>query len=190
MKDTIIKYTMITSAMIFLLCTAVTVGAEQKIGFVRTGYIMGKHEPYKAAMKKFEEIERDENDKFRKMTADFQQKVDAAQKQAAFMSQDTIAEKSKELERENALLEEYSAKLFDRENGILANKYKELLHPVFDHVNKMIHKVRVDEGYAFVFEAEAETLIDADEQFDLSDKVLAALEKEPYKEPSKEPDKE
>jgi len=186
MKDTVIKYTMTASAMIFLLCAAVTVGAEQKIGFVRTGYIMSKHEPYKAAMKKFEELEREENNKFKNMTDEFQKKVDAAQKQAAFMSQDTIVEKSKELERENALLEEYSAKLFDRENGILANKYKELLHPIFDHVNKMISKVRVDEGYAFIFEAESETLIDADEQFDLSDKVLAVLEKEPYKEPNKE----
>ena len=182
MKDTVIKYTMTAAAMIFLLCTAVTVSAEQMIGFVRTGYIMSKHEPYKAAMKKFEELERDENDKFKNMTDEFQKKVDAAQKQAAFMSQEKIAEVSKELERENGLLEEYSTKLFDRDNGILANKYKEMLHPVFDHVNKMISKVRVDEGYAFVFEAESETLIDADVQFDLSDKVLAALEKEPFKE--------
>ena len=174
--------TAIILVMIVGLCVADHAEAELKIGFVRTGYIMSKHEPYKQAIKEFEELERTENENFKKMTDEFEKKVAAAQKQAAFMSQEKIAEKSKELERENALLEEYSAKLFDRENGILAKKYRELLHPIFNHVNKIIKEVRIEEGYAFVFEAESDTLIDADEQYDLSDIVLATLAKKPQKE--------
>ncbi|MBN1291197.1 MAG: OmpH family outer membrane protein [Candidatus Latescibacteria bacterium] len=156
-----------------------TAHSETKIGYVRSGYILRNYEPYKQAMKEFQALEDSENEKFKKMTDDFQEKVAAAQKQAAFMSQEKIAEKSQELERENALLEQYSAKVFDRDSGILSKKYNDLIKPVFDHVNSIIKKTRIEEGYDFIFESESDSLIDADEKYDLSDKVLAMLEKEP-----------
>ena len=154
-------------------------GAQEqlKIAFVRTGYIMSNYEPYRQAMKTFREFEKTENDKFKKMNDDFQQKVADSQKQAAFMTEDKIAQRRTELERENANLQNYYDKLNNRDDGILVTRYNELMKPVFDIINGVIKKIRTDEGYAFVFEGESELLVDADPKYDLSDKVIDVLVK-------------
>ena len=84
-------------------------------------------------------------------------------------------EKSRELERENAALEEYSRELYDTDKGKLSRKYAELLEPIMKQVQSVIKVVRIKEDYTFVFEGESEQLIDADEQFDLSEKVITVL---------------
>ena len=152
-----------------------TAGAEQKIGYIRSSYILSRYEPYREAIKIFQAFEAAENDSLRKKSEAFQLKVETAQKQAALMTEEQRLEKSRELERENAALEEYSRELYDTDKGKLSRKYAELLEPIMKHVQSVIKVVRVKEGYTFVFEGESEQLIDADEQFDLSEKVITVL---------------
>jgi len=121
-----------------------------------------------------------------KRAAVFQQKVADSQKQAAFMDEEKIKERSAELERENAEIEQQYTKLHDRQEGVLAMKYSDLLKPVFDQVNNVIFKVRKDEGYDFIFEAESDALLDADDKYDVSDKIVQLLKQMPAPTTAKE----
>ena len=172
--------------ILLLLACAPSAEAQLKLAFVRSGYILRNFTPYQEAMKKYQEFEKTEVDKLQKRASDFQQKVADSQKQAAFMTEDKIKERSMELEKENAEIEQQYAKLHDRQEGILANKYSELLKPIFDQVNNVIFKVRKDEGYDFIFEAESDALIDADDKYDISDKIIQQLKQLPPQTPVKE----
>lgn len=173
-------------ASLVLLAAAASAGAELKLAFVRSGYILKNYEPYQDALKKYQEFEKTEIEKLQKRASDFQQKVADSQKQAAFMTEDKIKERSSELERENAELEQQYNQLHDRQEGVLATKYAEFLKPVFDQVNKVIFQVRKDEGYDFIFEAESNALLDADDKYDISDKIVQQLKQLPPPTPAKE----
>ncbi len=173
-------------ASVVLLAVAASAGAELKLAFVRSGYILANYAPYQVALKKFQELEKTETEKLQKRASDFQQKVADSQKQAAFMTEDKIKERSSELERENAELEQQYNQLHDRQEGVLATKYAEFLKPVFDQVNMVISQVRKDEGYDFIFEAESNALIDADDKYDISDKIVQQLKQLPPLTPAKE----
>ncbi|MFC1606616.1 OmpH family outer membrane protein [Candidatus Latescibacterota bacterium] len=166
---------MVIIAISAMIIAPVDVSAELKLAFVRTSYVLSKHQPYLDAVKEYEGFEKSEVEKLQKMGAAFQQKVADSQKQAAFMTEDKIRELSMQLEQENRQLEQQSEQLYNRDGGVLAKKYGELLKPVFDKVNSVIFQFRKDEGYAFIFEAESEALLDADEQYDISDKVIEKL---------------
>ena len=172
-------------SMLFLI-VAVSADAELKLAFVRSGYILKNYPPYQEAINKYQEFEKTEIDRLQKRAADFQQKVADSQKQAAFMDEEKIKARSAELERENAELERQYTKLHDRQEGILAMKYSELLKPIFDQVNNVIFKVRKDEGYDFIFEAESDAILDADDKYDISDNIIQLLKQAPAPTPVKE----
>ena len=86
--------------ILLLLACAPSAEAQLKLAFVRSGYILRNFTPYQEAMKKYQEFEKTEVDKLQKRASDFQQKVADSQKQAAFMTEDKIKERSMELEKE------------------------------------------------------------------------------------------
>jgi len=171
---------------VLFLTIAAAADAQLKLAFVRSGYILKNFTPYQEAISKYQEFEKTEIDRLQKRAADFQQRVADSQKQAAFMDEAKIKERSAELERENAELERQYQKLHDRQEGILATKYNDLLKPVFDQVNSVIFKVRKDEGYDFIFEAESDAVIDADDKHDISDKIIQMLKQMPAPAPAAE----
>jgi len=191
-KEIILMNRRIVTLMVFCMALsffenpAVTAQNQLKMAYVRSGYILSNFEPYRKAVKAYEEFERVEVEKLQKRAADFQKKVADSQKQAAFMTEEKVRDLSRQLEQENAELEKYSEQLYNRENGILAKKYQELIKPIFDRVNKTIFQIRTEGGYAFIFEAESDALIDADEKYDISDKVIEQLNKSISEKPKQE----
>lgn len=173
---------LLVSLLLFMVSASAY--AELKLAFVRSGYILSNYPPYQDAINKYKEFEKAEIDKLQKKAAVFQQKVADSQKQAAFMNEEKIKERSAELERENAEIEQQYTKLHDRQEGVLAIKYSDLLKPVFDQVNNVIFKVRKDEGYDFIFEAESDALLDADDKYDISDKIVQLLKQAPAPAPT------
>ena len=167
----------IVTALILTACilSSIPVLAEVKLAYVRSSHILRNYAPYSEALKKYNEFEQGEIEKFQKKTATFQQKVTDSQKQAAFMTEVKINERRVELEQENAALEQEYEGLHNRQDGALAKKYAEFLKPIFDNVNKVIFEIRKEEGYSFIFEAESEAILDADTELDISEKVVERL---------------
>ena len=176
----------IVTALIFTVCflSSIPVLAEVKLAYVRSSHILRNYAPYSEALKKYNEFEKGEVEKFQKKTAAFQQKVADSQKQAAFMTEDKINDRRVELEQENAALEQEYEGLHNRQDGVLAKKYAEFLKPVFDNVNQVIFDIRKEEGYSFIFEAESEAILDADTELDISEKVVERLSQLKADEPS------
>jgi outer membrane protein len=174
--------------------------AQMKLAFVRPEYILSQYEPYVTSMKQVQDYEKSETDKLQKRFADFQGKVDAAQKkfedvqkQAALMTEEKRNEKAQEFERERASLEKEQGDLekarddlLNRENGRLYRKHQELMQPIFDRLNKVLERVGQTEKYDFIFNVTADTqnILYADKKFDISDLVAEALKKEPIEAPA------
>jgi len=174
--------------------------AQMKLAFVRPEYILSQYEPYVTSMKQVQAYEKAETDKLQKSFADFQGKVDAAQKkfedvqkQAALMTEEKRNEKAQEFERERASLEKEQNDLekarddlLNRESGRLYRKHQELMQPIFDRLNKVLERVGQTEKYDFIFNVTADTqnILYADKKFDISDMVAEELKKEPIEAPA------
>ena len=59
----------------------------------------------------------------------------------------------------------------------IQQRQMELVRPIMEQINKIIDQIRVDEGYALVFDAgsNAGVLVSADKTLDITDKVLGRL---------------
>jgi outer membrane protein len=85
-------------------------------------------------------------------------------------------EKQNEIE---AKKEEYR-KFFEETfgpDGILEKKNSEMTKPLLDRINAILEKIAVEENYAYIFDAVNANIAYAKPQYDLTDKVLAELNK-------------
>lgn len=151
--------------------------AELKIGYIRPQYIFSKYEPYKQAQKQMQDYEKEEVDKLKKQSAEFQKEVQNSEKQALLMSEEMIAKKREELNTRRQNLDQYYDELYKTPDGKLAKKQEELLQPIINHINEVITRTGKEESYDFIFDAEGPLLF-ANEKYDISDYVLGELQKD------------
>ena len=148
---------------------------RSKFGYIRPTYIYDKYEPYKEAVRKIQEFEKGEYDKLQKEQQDFQQKVEAYQKQAVLMSEDMQAQRQQELVKQRETLDAAYDELY-RDDGILMKKQEELIAPIINDINEVLMRVGETENYDFIFDAE-QGLLFAAEKYDISDYILEELQK-------------
>ncbi|GMR13065.1 MAG: hypothetical protein BMS9Abin29_1264 [Gemmatimonadota bacterium] len=60
-----------------------------------------------------------------------------------------------------------------------AKRQEELMSPIMEKINTIIQQLRVEGGYAFIFDASAGSLLAADESFDLTAEVVRRLNGQP-----------
>jgi Skp family chaperone for outer membrane proteins len=67
----------------------------------------------------------------------------------------------------------------NRPGGTLEQKYGQLVKPIIDHANDIIHDIRVSEGYTMVLDYDTDAVLDADESLDISEQVLEKMQATP-----------
>ena len=149
--------------------------AQQKYAYVRPNYVLDNYAPYSKAMDKVEAYENAEATKLKQRVENFQKSVEGAQKQAQLMNEEQIAKKRKELETEQANIQNEQDGLRDK----FLNNRQKLVQPIYDQFNAVMTQVGEREGYDFILNAdmESQAVLYANPKLDISDAVLAELNK-------------
>jgi outer membrane protein len=149
---------------------------ELKIGYVDVQRLKTEYKEYVEAQ-----------EKFNKLMAVWQAKADSLQNEMNELQKKvqnppvTMRQEAIDQLREKLLVKQNEYQLFANQvmgqDGEAAKKEYELSKPLIDKINAVIRLVALKENYAYVLDSTAGTVLYAKDELDITNKVLAELNK-------------
>lgn len=149
--------------------------SQVKIGYINSEAIMKELPEAQDAQRKLDNLVQEWQTELRKMESEWKRKYDDYDRNKLLMSDQTRAEKEKELvELENRIVQYREQKFV--QNGELFQKQEEFMKPIQNKIFNALEQVAKKEGYDFVFDKSGEILLlYANEKYDLTKQVLEIL---------------
>lgn len=149
--------------------------SQVKIGYINSEAIMKELPEAQDAQRKLDNLVQEWQAELRKMESEWKRKYDDYDRNKLLMSDQTRAEKEKELvELENRIVQ-YREQKFGQD-GELFQKQEEFMKPIQNKIFNALEQVAKKEGYDFVFDKSGEILLlYANEKYDLTKQVLEIL---------------
>ena len=167
----------VTCAIAILLFTPLLVLAQGKIGYVDSQKIFQKSPEFQEAQAKFDK----EVDDWNKQAADMNAKIDSLKADNERNSLVWSATKKKEsdamLQAKQDTLQQFLDATFGP-SGKAEKRMAELSKPVKDRIVSIVKKIAIENDYEMVLDAANVSIAYAKDNLDLTDEVLAEMEKE------------
>jgi outer membrane protein len=159
--------------LLLLVGFAATANAQQKIGYLNAQAILADMSDVKAADSQLEAFAKQLANKDSLMVVAFQAKAQALgeKQQKGEIAPIELEKQKKALEEEQVKIQQYEAEMQQQ----MAEKRKTLYQPLLDKVNKAISEVAKEQGFTYVIDVTAGTLLYADEKNDLQNMVRQKL---------------
>ena len=159
-----------------LLISTGAVHAQLKLGYVDSQQILAADESYQDAQKKLEAESAKWTQELQRLDQEMKEKMESLEQQSLLLSEEKKQEKYQELQNLQIEAQQYQYEKFG-DSGEAFRLRKQLLEPVFEKINAVIHKVGEDGGYDFIFDTVNGNLLYAQDKFDLTDLVIEELKK-------------
>jgi outer membrane protein len=150
---------------------------ELKIGYINSEKIFAEYEGTKEAQEKFNK----EVAKWEQEATERQKEMRELKEQLEKQSLLLSSERKKEIEDKlQAKMVEYQKFLQEKfgQKGEALQKNEVLTKPIVEKINKILEQIAKTENYDFIFDARVGGLVYAKPGYDLTERVLAALNKE------------
>jgi outer membrane protein len=164
------------SILLALVLSGFAMG-QTKLGYVDSQKILQTFPPALDAQKKLEAENNQWAQELQKMQEDLKALNDKLDQQSLLLSDAKKKEAAQEIQNLAIKAQQYQNERWGEE-GKFFQRRKELLQPVFDKINAIINKIGEEDGYDFIFDTQAGNLLYAKSSHNLTDEVLARLEKE------------
>jgi outer membrane protein len=161
----------------FGIALAGTVFGQAKLAYVDSPKILATFSPALDAQKKLEAENNQWAQELQKMQEELKAMQEKLDQQSLLLSDAKKKEAAQEIQNLAIKAQQYQNEKWGEE-GKFFQRRKELLQPVFDKVNVIINKIGEEGGYDFIFDTQAGNLLYAKSSHDLTNEVLARLEKE------------
>jgi len=175
---------MVKSKIYFLMITLILglgfspVFAQLKLGYVNSQQVLEKFKDALDVKKQLAELNTQWESEARNMQREIQKLQEELESQSLLLSDQRKQEKVQEIQ---TLGQKYQLFLQTKwgQQGEGVKKEVELLQPVYEKINTAIKKIGEAEGYQYIFDVVAGNILYAsDDQPDLTEKLLAELNKE------------
>jgi outer membrane protein len=156
---------------------------EIKLGYIDTVKIFAEFKETVDA----EAIYKKEVDAWKKKASDMEATLatmrEEIQSQSLMLSEEKLAEKKQLFDKKLAEYNQYMTDVFG-DNGQAAKRNKELTQPIVEKINAVIAQIAEAEGYTLILDAAQGNIVFAKKALDLTDRVMAELEKQMQKNPT------
>lgn len=175
---------MVKSKIYFLMITLILglgfspAFAQLKLGYVNSQQVLEKFKDALDVKKQLAELNTQWESEARNMQREIQKLQEELESQSLLLSDQRRQEKVQEIQ---TLGQKYQLFLQTKwgQQGEGVKKEVELLQPVYEKINTAIKKIGEAEGYQYIFDVVAGNILYAsDDQPDLTEKLLAELNKE------------
>jgi len=167
---------LILTLLIFLVAPGFA--QKLKIGYVHSQKILAEYKEAQDAQKKLDEINRQWENEGLEMQQKLQKLREQYDAQSLLLSEAKKKEKQQEIQALFMQLEKFQREKWDPQSGEILKKQAELIQPIYDKINAVIKKIGDAEKFDLIFDtASAGILYASESQTDLTDRVLAELNK-------------
>ena len=150
---------------------------ELKIGFVDSGKIFEQYEGAKDAQRALERESHEWETRAQTLKDSLQATSEDLESQRLMLSQERLKSREDEVANLRKTYEDYVTSIWG-DSGKLSQRNQELTKPIIDRVNAILHTIAQQEGFSLVLDAAGGTIVYAAPALDLTDRVLAELNKE------------
>lgn len=156
--------------------------AELKLGYIDSEILKERLPEFKEAQRKLDQLRQDFEREAQDREAKLLKLQEDFRKQELLMSEARKTEMQAEFEEKVRLLQEFTQSKFGPE-GELMKKNVELSSPIFEKINLALQEMAKQDGYDFIFDAAAPGtgLVFAQEEFDLTEKLMELLKEKSEK---------
>lgn len=169
-----------STAVLWVVLAFVLAGpvlGQAKLAYVDSQKILATFPPALDAQKKLEAENNQWAQELQKMQEDLKALNDKLEQQSLLLSDAKKREAAQEIQNLAIKAQQYQSEKWG-EQGKFFQRRTELLQPVFEKINAIINKIGEEDGYDFIFDTQAGNLLFAKANHNLTDDVLARLEKE------------
>jgi len=161
----------VLTTMMLLGAHGLAAQAAMKVGFINSEAILQEAPGYQQAIQQFQSELAQMEQSFQPRTAELEQMI------ADYEAQSLALSDTAKAMREEAIMQK-QAQVQQEANQMQAQaqqRQAQLMQPIMDRVSEAIEAVRVEGGYALIFDVAAGGLVAADPALDLTDSVVAKL---------------
>lgn len=176
-KSLYVVLTLAWSVALYVVFSGFTYHADFKMGYILTDKIFAEYQPIVEANKTIEAETQKLEKQIQDMSSEFETKRQEYENRRLMLSDTKKAETEKELNDMGNAIQQFQQENFDPNAGTLANKWNEMLQPILEDVQEVIDRIGVEEGYDVIFDTQ-QGIIYANEQYDITDRILEELKKE------------
>ncbi len=174
-------------SFVFLLAGFTPVLGQMKIGYVNSNLIMKQFKDAVEVSKKVNELAQQYEKERQQLQTELDNMNSQFEKQQALLSQERRTETLREIQDLYQRLLKYQEEKFGPQ-GELERRTKEFTDPVVKKIQGAIDKIGQQEGYDFIFDSVNANIVYArEEEYDITERVLAELNKSPLGAPSSTP---
>lgn len=150
----------------------------QKIGYIHSQKILADYKEAQDAQKKVEELNRQWEKEGMEMQKQLQDLQEQFESQSLLLSESKKTEKAQEIQNLYLKIQQFQQEKWAPGRGQIYLKEKEFMEPVLEKINKVIKEIGDEESFDYIFDTASGNILYASEkQPDLTEKVLAELEK-------------
>jgi len=167
----------IAVALTMAVCVVGVASAQDiKLGYIDSQRIFLEYKETQEA----ERLYKQEVDQWKAEAAAMEQEIvklqDELRAQSLMLSEEKQREKKLDYDKKLEDYQRFMADVFGEE-GRAARRNKELTQPIVDKINKILEQMAEADGYTIVFDIANANIVYADKAFDLTEQVLAELNK-------------
>jgi outer membrane protein len=153
------------------------VWAELKIGYINSEKIFAEYQGTKDAQAKFnKEVAKWEQEATERQK-EIKESKEQLEKQSLLLSDERKKEIEDKLRQKMVEYQEFLQNKFGQKGEAL-EKNEELTKPILDKINKIIEKIAQEDKYDYIFDARTSGIVFAKQSYDLTERVVAILNKE------------
>ncbi len=150
--------------------------AQSKIGHINSEAIMKDLPEAIDAQRTLDALVAQWEQELQKMQAEWKTKFDDYDKKKLILTDQTRAERERELRELDQSIQDYRNKKFGQ-NGELFQKQNEVMKPIQNKIFQVLEDIAKEDGYDYVFDKSGEILLlYANEKNDLTQRVLSRMQ--------------
>jgi len=165
----------ITMCMLLVVVPGLLV-AQSKIGHINSEAIMRDLPEAIDAQRTLDALVTQWEQELQRMQAEWKTKFDDYDKKKLILTDQTRAERERELRDLDQSIQDYRNKKFGQ-NGELFQKQNEVMKPIQNKIFKVLEEIAAEDGYDYVFDKSGEILLlYANVKNDLTQQVLSRMQ--------------
>lgn len=145
-----------------------------KIGFIRSSTIMDQSQAARGATEQFNREVEAWNQEAQRRKTELDLLSKELEAQSPMLSDQVRRQKEQDYQRKLAEHDQYVQSIWGP-GGLVTQRNDELLKPVIEKIQRVTRKIAAEDGYDFILDASDGNIIYADKSYDLTQRVIEAL---------------
>jgi len=160
-----------------LMLTGRSAAQELKIGYIDSERIFNEYKATKAAQEQFDRDVEAWRKQAEKAEEDLRKMREELESQRLLLSEQALREKEQALQAKQAEYERFIQSIWGP-TGKIAQRNEELTKPIIEKIRQVLDKIGREQGFSIIFDAADGNIVYGEKSLDLTDQVLAELNKE------------